>query len=529
MSGVTLYVTDLDGTLLCDRGTLKPRAAAMLNSFIASGAKISYCTARGLASAADILSSVKFNTPVVLMNGVFIYDPVTGEYPVRHSFGERQCELLRRAVKENGETPMIFSFIDGAERVSYIKDAENLQAHLARRKHDKRRRPVKRTDSMFAGDIFYAAFIDPRSKAALDEVFTVENGFRVSCYKDTYPPYQLWYEVFDADAGKANAVLKLKELTGADELVCFGDNANDIPMLEAADRCYAVGNAIPELKAIADDVIGTNEQYGVPEFIERELFPQLGQTERDTSSACGTPDSERFAWAVGKALERERTTIGTLNEKTIHNALKYYYCDESGHETKIGSFFADGMDEGGILEVQSANFTYLAKKLPQMLAVSPVTVVYPFERVTRLYSINEQTGEILSESRRTNSSLSKLFLELYRLKAFLTNPNLTVRIAELEIDKKLYYKDERKIRRRGMKKEKFPMRFISETVLRGAEDYAGFLPDGLGVRFTRAQLHALMRSTDAGLMLSVLEFTGAVRRCGKQGNSIVYERTDIPK
>ena len=187
------------------------------------------------------------------------------------------------------------------------------------------------------------------------------------------------------------------------------------------------------------------------------------------------------------------------------------------------------MDEGGILEVQSANFTYLAKKLPQMLAVSPVTVVYPFERVTRLYSINEQTGEILSESRRTNSSLSKLFLELYRLKAFLTNPNLTVRIAELEIDKKLYYKDERKIRRRGRKKEKFPMRFISETVLRGAEDYAGFLPDGLGVRFTRAQLHALMRSTDAGLMLSVLEFTGAVRRCGKQGNSIVYERTDIPK
>ncbi len=521
MSRVTLYVTDLDGTLLCDRGTLKPRAAAMLNSFIDGGVRFSYCTARGLASAGEIMADVKLNTPVLLMNGVFIYDPLTGEYPVKNMFGERQRELLQRAVTDNGETPMVFAFIDGVERMSYISGAENLKTHLSRRKGDKRRRPVKRTESMFTGDIFYAAFLDPRNKPALDAVFTEKNGFRVSCYTDTYPPHQLWYEVFAAEAGKANAVRKLKELTGADELVCFGDNANDIPMFEAADRCYAVGNAIPELKAIADGIIGTNEQYGVPVFIERELFPEI---ERREFTDC-LPDKERFAWAVSRALERERTTIGTLNEKTIHNALKYYYCDESGHEARFGGFYADGACEDGFLEVQSANFTYLAKKLPRMLAVSRVTVVYPFERMTHLYSINEQTGEVISESHRTNNSYSKLFLELYRLKAFLTNPNLTIRIAELEIDKKVYYKDERKLRRRGMKKEKCPTALLGERVLGCAEDYARFLPEGLDGQFTRAELQKLTRSTDAGLMLSVLEFVGTVRRCGKRGNSILYEKT----
>ena len=517
---MTLYVSDLDGTLLSDSGKLRPRAADMLSRFIEGGTLFSYCTARGLATAGEIMKDVDLRAPVVLMNGVCIYDPITKEYPVRNTFGSRQQELLRRAVEDNGETPLIFAFIDGKERVSYMKNAANLRSHLSRRKGDSRRRPVDKREDVFAGEMFYAAFIDPVNKPALDLIFTEENGFRTACYTDTYPPHQLWFEVFPAEAGKANAVLKLKELTGADELVCFGDNSNDLPMFEAADRCYAVGNAIPEVKAAADGVIGTNEQYGVPEFIEKEIFPCISYIPPEK----GLPDNDRFSEAVKKALERERTTIGTLNEKTIHNALKCYYCREEDTEVKIGGFYADGAGENGIFEIQSANFSYLAKKLTQMLRYSHVNVVYPFAKITHNYAINESTGEIMSETKYSDNSLSKLFLELYRLKAFLTNPNLTVRVAFLEIDKKLFYKDARRVRRKGMRKEKIPTRFISEIVLDKPEDYRVFLPDGLPEVFTKAELQRLVRTTDAGLMLSVLEFVGVVRRCGKRGNNILYEK-----
>ena len=515
---MTLYVSDLDGTLLNGEGKLKPRAADMLNRFIEGGALFSYCTARGLATAGEIMSDVKMNAPVVLMNGTYIYDPLTGEYPVRNTFGEFQSGLIRRAVLENGETPMIYAFIDGKERMSYIKDAPSLKAHLSRRKGDDRRRPLRDGGGLFDGEMFYAAFLDPVNKDALEAVFTEENGFRTACYTDTYPPHQLWFEVFPSSAGKANSVRKLKELTGADEVVVFGDNANDLPMFEAADRCYAVGNAIPAVKAAADGVIGTNEHYGVPEFIEKELFPVLAYTPAERIK----PDDERFAEAVGKALEREKTTIGTLNEKTIHHALKCYYCSDADQELRIGDYFADGAGENGIFEIQSANFTYLAKKLPRMLCASHVTVVYPYEKKTRVISISEGTGEILSETKHTDNSYSKLFLELDRLKAFLTNPNLTVRIAFLEIDKKIYYKSDKRVRRRGMKKEKCPTRFIGETVLERAEDYGVFLPDGLPEKFTKAELQKLCRTTDAGLMLSVLEFVGVVERIGKRGRSIEY-------
>ena len=516
---MTLYVSDLDGTLLSDFGKLKPRTADMLNSFIEGGTLFSYCTARGLATAGEIMSGVKLNTPVVLMNGVYIYDPVTGEYPFRVSFGEEQCRLLKEVIVENGETPMIYAFIDGRERMSFVKDAKNLKSHLSRRKGDSRRRPVNSAVELFEGEIFYAAFIDPVNITALERVFTHENGFMTASYIDTYPPHQRWFEVFPASAGKAGSIAKLKELTGADEVVCFGDNANDMPMFKAADRCYAVGNAIPELKAAADGVIGTNECYGVTEFMQSEIFPVFAYE----PPYAGEPDAERFRLSVEKALERERTTIGTLNEKAIHNALKCYYCDENDHEAKIGDFYADGAGENGIFEIQSGNFGYLAKKLSKMLQMSHVTVVYPYGKKTHNFSINEKTGEVMSVTSRTENSYSKLFLELYRIKAFLTNPNLTVRIAFLEIDKKTYYKDERRIRRKGMKKEKYPTALLREIRLERPSDYRVFLPEGLPETFTRAELEKLCRPTDASLMLSVREFVGVVTRCGKRENSILYQ------
>ncbi len=515
---MTLYVSDLDGTLLNNAGKLTPRAADMLNCMTEGGTLFSYCTARGLATAGKITERLKLTAPIALMNGVFIYDPLTGEYPVRNVFGAEQAALLKRAILDNEETPMVFALLDGRERVSYIKDSENLKKHLAARKGDKRMRPLTSYSKMFEGELYYAAFINPRNKPALDKIFTHENGFARSCYIDTYDTSQTWYEVFSVSAGKAEAVLKIKELTGADELVCFGDNANDIPMFRAADRCYAVGNAIPELKELADGVIGTNESLGVPEFIQSEVFPKLSYLPPEIDGV----DEERFEQSVLKALERVRSTIGTLNEKIIHHTLKCYYCDDPDQEVRIGDFYADGAGEHGIFEIQSANFGYLAKKLSQMLRVSHVTVVYPFEKKVHNYAVNAQTGEVLSATSRTENSYSKLFLELYRLKAFLTNPNLTVRIAFLEIDKKTYYKDERKIRRKGMRKEKFPDALLRETVLECPDDYRVFLPEGLPVSFTKAELQRLCRPTDASIMLSVLEFVGIVSRTGKKGNEIIW-------
>ncbi|MCM1333697.1 MAG: HAD family hydrolase [Bacteroides sp.] len=517
---MTLYISDLDGTLLNGSAKLKPRAAELLNDLIENGAMFSYATARRLHSAGEIMKDVKLNLPVILMNGVFLYDPRTGEYIRKNIFGEKQRLLLKEAVLRYGETPMIHSFIDGELRNSYSVGAKTLKSYVEDRRNDPSMRPTESADALFEGETVYAVFINPKNKEALDRVFTEENGFSTVYYADVYHADEYWYEVFSHTASKANAVLQLKELVGADEVVCFGDNGNDLSMFRVADRAYAVENALDAVKAAADGIVPSNESMGVPRFIEGEQIVRFDYIRPED----GAIDEARFAEAVKAALDREVSTIGTQNEKAIHHALKRYYCDPEGLEPKIAGFYADGAGENGVYEIQTASFAKLNKKLSKLLRACHVTVVYPFERVVHNFSINEQTGEILSSSRRTNSSFSKFFLELYRIKAFLTNPNLTICAAVLETEQKIYYRDARKQRRKGMKKEKRPLRYLEEIRLDGAADYLRFLPAELSGAFTKKEAARYTKTTDASILLEILEYVGAVRRVGKRGGSILYER-----
>ena len=69
---------------------------------------------------------------------------------------------------------------------------------------------------------------------------------------------------------KAEAVLRLKKMTGADRLVVFGDNLNDLSMFEVADVAVAVGNALPAVKSAADYVTEINTADSVARFIEQD-------------------------------------------------------------------------------------------------------------------------------------------------------------------------------------------------------------------------------------------------------------------
>lgn len=521
---MTLYVSDLDGTLLNGEKKLKPRAAELLNDLIGNGVMFSYSTARRIHSAGVIMKDVGLRLPVILMNGVFLYDMEKGGYIRTNGFGEKQRALLRDAVERFGEAPMIHSFIDGELRNSYLSGSEALKSYLEDRRDDPSMRPVDSYRDLFAGETVYAVFINPKNKAELDRIFTEENGFSSVYYEDVYHTDEYWYEVFSVTASKANAVLQLKELVGADEVVCFGDNGNDLSMFRVSDRCYAVENAIDAVKEAADGIIPSNESMGVPRFIEREQTERFAYTRPEN----GKIDEERFSEAVKAALSREISTIGTLNEKAVHHALKHYYCDPNGVEVKIGGFTADGVGENGIYEIQTASFSKLNKKLSVMLRACHVTVVYPYERMIHVRSVDERTGELLSSSSRKSSSFSEFFLELYRIKAFLTNPNLTVCVAMLETERRNYYRGEKR-RRRGMRKEKLPLRYLEELRLDSAADYLRFLPEALSGVFTKKEAARHTKTTDASLLLEILEYVGAVRRVGKRGGAILYERCALPE
>ena len=87
-------------------------------------------------------------------------------------------------------------------------------------------------------------------------------------YKDIYEEGLYYLEVFAKSATKANGVKFLREYTGADKVIAFGDNLNDLDMFDVSDVTVAVENAVDEVKNKADYICKNNNENGVAEFIE---------------------------------------------------------------------------------------------------------------------------------------------------------------------------------------------------------------------------------------------------------------------
>ena len=70
----TLYISDLDGTLLNEHSLISPTTAKQLNNLIEKGMLFSIATARTPATVVDLMSEVDLQLPVALMTGALVYD-----------------------------------------------------------------------------------------------------------------------------------------------------------------------------------------------------------------------------------------------------------------------------------------------------------------------------------------------------------------------------------------------------------------------------------------------------------------------
>lgn len=230
-----------------------------------------YATARSLSSASIVTQGLSANIPVIVYNGAFILNPATGEILSKESFRPEEMRRVTDVLNQIGISPLVYSFVEGAEKVSWIVSRENegIRRYLDSRKGDRRLRPVTSEEELYQGDMFYFTCIgEQQDMKPVYDIFSKDARFRCTLQQELYRP-EYWCEIMPAKATKAEAIRKLKEIWGCGRVVSFGDAINDIPMFEISDECYAVENAVEELKAIADGVIESNEENGVAKWLER--------------------------------------------------------------------------------------------------------------------------------------------------------------------------------------------------------------------------------------------------------------------
>jgi len=273
----TLFISDLDGTLLNKNAEITPVTAKIINGLIDDGLIFTYATARSFLTAAHVTGNINFKYPAVHHNGVFIQNPRTGEYYDKCSFDKDKITEIIRKAGNNSVYPLVYAIIDGGERVSWIKSKEpdGIVFYLKSRENDKRLRPVSGYDEFLEGNIHEFTFIGDSPEELLQILRILDLGPHFTyhigedAYKDTYGKVKYWLEIMRFDATKDTGAKKVKELVGADKIICFGDNTNDIPMFNICDEKYAVDNAIAEIKNIATAVIGSNEDDGVARWLEK--------------------------------------------------------------------------------------------------------------------------------------------------------------------------------------------------------------------------------------------------------------------
>ncbi len=265
----TLYVTDLDGTLLNSNDRISQYSIETINGLVAKGMQFTYATARSLVSASVVAKGLSTTIPVIAYNGALIIHPATGEVISSLSFTEEEAGYLSDVLRENGANPLVYAYVDGVERVSYVAGRENegIQRYLDMRKGDRRFRQLPDETCLYQGDIFYFTCIADREELApMYEIFAGDGRFRCTLQQELYRP-EYFLEIMPKKASKAEAIKRLKEIWHCDRVVSFGDAINDIPMFEISDECYAVSNAVPELKAHATGEIASNDEDGVAKWL----------------------------------------------------------------------------------------------------------------------------------------------------------------------------------------------------------------------------------------------------------------------
>ena len=156
----TLYVSDLDGTLLKKDKTLSDYTKSALNRLIKSGAAFTYATARSFSSASPLVCDIDIAIPSVTFNGVFIVDPKSGEHIIENVFSRKSLDLAKKFIKTNNLAPIVYSYIDGRERVSYLENRlSDVSGYVNSKDGDERLRAVSSYKELFEGNVFYLTLL----------------------------------------------------------------------------------------------------------------------------------------------------------------------------------------------------------------------------------------------------------------------------------------------------------------------------------------------------------------------------------
>jgi hypothetical protein len=222
-------------------------------------------------------------------------------------------------------------------------------------------------------------------------------------------------------------------------------------------------------------------------------------------------------------------TIGLLNERPLHAALKKWYAQpDDRFEVPVDGFVIDIVRGDLLIEIQTGGFSTIRKKLVDLVARHPVRLVYPIARERWLVKLPRKRGEGAHRRKSPKrGAFEELFTELVSFPELLTEPRFSLDVLMIREEEVRRYDGKHRWRRRGwVTEERRLLEVLESRRFERPEDVGKLMPAGLPEQFTTADLAKAIGRPRwfAQKMAYCLRGMGVITDLGKQGRSILYAR-----
>jgi len=271
----SLYVSDLDGTLLGNDGTLSNVSRAALQRLLIEGAAFSVASARSVVSMRPMLTGLRLTLPVIEFNGAFLSDLESGRHEIVNSIEPDVAQDIYALVNRFARSPFVSTFNGKSDYLYYSATTNEGERYYVSNRIESQDHRLRHTNdlarSLTEQVVCLTVIAEVEPLADLEIAIREQHGDHVEIhlFENRYSPGWFWLTVHDRRATKDQAIRLMMKSYGLSDhdLVVFGDQTNDIKMFQIASEAVAVANAHPDVKRYATHVIGPNYEDSVVKYI----------------------------------------------------------------------------------------------------------------------------------------------------------------------------------------------------------------------------------------------------------------------
>ena len=265
MKPYRIIASDLDGTLLNNKSEVSPENLEAIAQLTKMGVHFVPCSGRTLAEIPPVIRNNPSIRYFIYANGAVVWDRIENKHIfncISNSTGREILDLLTNyeahlTIRHNGQCIVDAAFQNDAafDYYNVIEAHQDCVLNYAVLLDDFLSYAYE-ADNVEVFSVFFRNYED---KLTCKEQLEKNKDLRVVEASE----YNL--EIVSSTAGKGNALYSLADLLGIDRAttMSLGDSDNDSSITQAAGLGLAVADACNELKAVADEIICSNEEHAV--------------------------------------------------------------------------------------------------------------------------------------------------------------------------------------------------------------------------------------------------------------------------